>query len=636
MIVATAGHVDHGKTSLVRALTGIDTDRLPEERRRGMTIEPGFAHADLGGPEPVAFVDVPGHERFVRHMLVGVSAADFALLVVAADDGPMAQTLEHLAVLDLLDLAQGAVALTKIDRVAPARLDEVRIQIDRLLGATSLHGVPVFPLSNVTGEGAAALRTHLAAAQRAMPARDGGHHFRFAIDRHFTRPGAGPVVTGAALAGCVRTNDELVVAPSGSTVRVRGLQVHGREAASAHAGQRCALNLAPAGAARLMLERGDWLVAPALQAPTRRIDVALRWLAGAPRPLDAEATLQLHLGATMRTARAVPLSTRRFEPGASGLAQLVLDLPVSALHGDRFVLRDAAAQQIVGGGRVLDPFAVARGRARPDRLADLAVLAQADAAGALAQLLATHPEGVEWPPFALARNLDRDAWRSWPGAVDLTAVTHERGLRLLALGAWQALQARIVQALGAAHAEHPDSAGLAEAALLQAVGSHANNALRRAALRAQLRSGAVVRDGFVLRLPSHQARLQPEDEALLARVVAIMEPFGLRPPPPGELAPLLELDLQATAAFLRRAAALGHLVQVANNRFFLPPTIHALGEVARACAAAAPEGRFDARSFRDRSGIGRNLTIQLLEFFDRCGITRYAGGRRTIALTGEP
>lgn len=635
MIVATAGHVDHGKTSLVLALTGIDTDRLPEEKRRGLTIEPGFAHADLGGPDLVGFVDVPGHERFVRHMLAGVSAVDFALIVVAADDGPMPQTLEHLIVLDLLELSRGAVVVTKVDRVPPARVAEVRTQVERLLAPTSLRGAPVFPVSTLTGEGIAALRGHLAAEQLALPVHELGGLVRFSIDRSFSRPGAGLIVTGTVLSGQVHVGDELRVSPSGSDTRVRGLQVHGQDAATASAGQRCALNLVAAGADRTALERGDWLVAPSLQAPTSRIDVGLRWLASAAKPLFSDARLQLHLGSTVRTVRAVPLSERHIEPGTTGIVQLVLDRPVSALHGDRIVLRDAAAQCIVGGGRVLDPFAPARGRSKPERLADLAALSEPDPARALARLSAGHPEGVEWPPFALARNLDAEAWRRWPGAAELIAIAHADGLRLLNQAQWKALQSLVVAVLANAHAAQPDSVGLAEAALLQSMGTGADTALRRAALRAQLQVGAVVRDGFVLRLPSHAARLRPEDEALLAQVVTIMQPFGLRPPPPGALAPLLAMELKATTAFLQRAAALGHLVQVAKNRFFLPATIHVLVEVARACAVAAPDGRFDAKSFRDRSGIGRNLTIQLLEFFDRCGITRYAGERRSMAPADE-
>jgi selenocysteine-specific elongation factor len=636
MIVATAGHVDHGKTRLVHALTGIDTDRLPEEQRRGMTIEAGFAHADFGvAGEPVGFVDVPGHERFVRNMLAGVAAIDFALVVVAADDGPMPQTREHLAVLDLLGVAQGAVALTKIDRVDAARLRQVEREVGALLAASALAGAPLFAVSTLSGAGIAALREHLAAAQRGLPSRAAAGRFRYVVDRVFTRPGAGLVVTGTVLSGRACIGDELRVTPSGAPLRVRGIQRHGEAVAEARAGQRCALNVAAAGGERVEVERGDWIVAPVLHAPTVRIDTELRLLADLAQPLAAGATLQLHLGAAVRNARATPLQGRRLDAGAQGFVQLVLDAPVHALRGDRFVLRDAAAQRLVGGGRVIDPFAPARGRTRPGRLADLDALANDDAPAALVQLLAAHPEGVEWPPFALARNLDDAAAEALRAALPAASIAHPGGVRLVAAAHWQALLARIDAVLADWHEQHPDSLGLGEAALLAACGVTRTTApLRRAALRQRIDEGLVVRDGFVLRLATHVARLAPEDEARLRELKSVLRPYGLRPPAVGEIAPLLGLDLPTTAAFVQRAAQLGHLVQVAKNRVFLPATVEALVQAARDTAAAAPDGRFGAASFRDRSAIGRNLSIQVLEFFDRSGITHYAGGTRTMADRG--
>ncbi len=636
MIVATAGHVDHGKTRLVHALTGVDTDRLPEEQRRGMTIEAGFAHVDFGVGEPVGFVDVPGHERFIRNMLAGVAAVDFALVVVAADDGPMPQTREHLAVLDLLGIARGAVALTKIDRVDAARVQQAASEVAALLAGSALAGAPVFAVSAASGEGIAALREQLAAAQRALPLRPVAGLFRYVVDRVFARAGAGLVVTGTVLSGRARVDDELRVSPSGAPLRVRAIQRHGASAGEARAGQRCALNVAAAGGERAEVERGDWIVAPAAHAATARIDVELRVLADPAQPPATGATLQLHLGAAVRNVRATPLQGRRLDAGARGFVQLVLDAPVHARHGDRFVLRDAAAQRLVGGGRVIDPFAPARGRARPERLADLDALADDDARAALTRLLDAHPEGVEWPPFALARNLDDAAAGALRTALPAEGVAHAGGLRLVAMAHWQALLARIDAALADWHARHPDSLGLGEAALLAACGAtRADAPLLRAALRRRIGDGAVARDGFVLRLATHEARLAPEDEARLRQLKSALQPYGLRPPAVGEIAPLLGLDLPTTAAFVQRAAQLGHLVQIARNRIFLPETVQGLVQAARDTAAAAPDGRFGAASFRDRSGIGRNLSIQVLEFFDRSGITHFAGGLRTMAAPDE-
>ncbi|HXD43041.1 MAG TPA: selenocysteine-specific translation elongation factor, partial [Ramlibacter sp.] len=483
MIIATAGHVDHGKTRLVMALTGVDTDVLPEEKRRGMTIEPGYAHADLEPGVTVSFVDVPGHERFVKNMLAGVAAIDCALLVVAADDGPMPQTQEHLAVLELLGITRGAVAITKIDRVATARVEQVRSAVELRLRAGSLRDAAIFPVSALTGEGIATLRLHLAQLQRTLPLRAPHGAFRLAVDRCFSRPGAGTIVAGAVLSGQVAAGDKLVIAPAGHLARVRGLQVHGRDVDRAQAGERCALNLAGAGGERIEVERGDWIVAPSAHAPTMRLDASLRLLADLPTTLKAGASLQFHIGAATCGARVIPLAARQLEPGTTGPVQLILAAQVSALHGDRFVLRDAAAHRIVGAGFVLDPFAAARHRARPERLADLEVLARPGKAGAFESLLAAHAEGVGWTRFAQAMNLDAGEQAALRSQVPAHEVAHEGGVRLVAPAHWQALQHRIRQALADWHVQHPDSLGMTEAQLVLALAPMADGALRRSAIR---------------------------------------------------------------------------------------------------------------------------------------------------------
>ncbi|MBL8345949.1 MAG: SelB C-terminal domain-containing protein, partial [Rubrivivax sp.] len=338
--------------------------------------------------------------------------------------------------------------------------------------------------------------------------------------------------------------------------------------------------------------------------------------------------LHLHLGNAVRAARLVLLD-------GNGHAQLLLDRPMSALRGDRFVLRDPAAQRLLGGGTVLDAFAPARGRATPRRLAELEALAAPAPAAALAALLALRPEGVKWPAFAANWNLPADAGSALAAATASVALPHAQGLRLLAAPAWQALLAAIPRVLADSHAHETASRGLTDAALHEALAALADRPLHRAALDALQREGRIERDGFVWRCPGHVARLTEADAALLQRVTALLQADGLRPPPPGEIAPLLDLPLPQTLAFLQRAATLGHLVQIAKNRFFLPATLQALVQVARETAAAAPDGRFEVIPFRDRSGIGRNLSIQVLEYFDRVRITRFVNERRSMADTPE-
>ncbi|HQD81439.1 MAG TPA: selenocysteine-specific translation elongation factor [Quisquiliibacterium sp.] len=630
MIVATAGHVDHGKTSLIRALTGVDTDRLAEEKSRGMSIDLGFAYADLAPGLRAGFVDVPGHERFIRNMLAGVAAIDAALLVVAADDGPMPQTVEHLAVLGLLGVTRGLVALTKVDRVAPGRAAEATAEIRRLLADGPLRDAPVIPVVAPTGHGLDAVRAHLATLAAALPARSTAGGFRLCVDRAFSMPGAGTVVTGVVFSGCARTGDAVVVSPQGIETRIRTIRAHERPAEAAAAGQRCALNLAGVDLRDAGIGRGDWVVAPGAHAPTDRIDVTLTVLSGAPRGVGDGAQLQLHLGAACVPVRVALLGPRSIAPGGEGLAQLLLQQPIGALHGDRLILRDAAAHRTVAGGHVLDPFAPARGRGRPERLRALDALREREPERALTRLLELTPDGVELEPFERARNLDETGRAALRAAVAPRVVADGAGTRAISADHWQALEARLVAAVRTHHADHPDSVGPTETALAAALGQHRPGAALRTAVRALAAQGALVRDGLSLRLPEHRARLADADRVLLERITGILTGTGLRPPIVGELARSLDTDPPTLLAFLRRASALGHLVQVAPNRFYLPSGVEALAAVARALAAEAPDGSFDAAAYRDRSGIGRNLTIEVLEFLDRAGHTRFARNRRTM------
>lgn len=630
MIVATAGHVDHGKTSLIRALTGVDTDRLAEEKRRGMSIDLGFAYADLAPDLRAGFVDVPGHERFIRNMLAGVAAIDVALLVVAADDGPMPQTREHLRVLDLLGVSRGVVALTKIDRVPPVRVEQATAEIRRLLADSPLRDAPVCTVAAPTGTGLDALRAQLAALGRALPGRTRSGAFRLCVDRAFSLTGAGTVVTGVVVAGSARTSDAVIVSPQGIETRIRSIRAHDQPADVATAGQRCALNLAGVDLRDAGIGRGDWIVAPRAHAPTSRIDVALTVLSDEPRALADGAQLQVHLGAACVGARIALLGQRSIAPGGEGLAQLLLHQPIGALHGDRLILRDASAHRTMGGGHVLDPFGPARGRGRPERLRALDALRSDTAAHALTRLLDLTPEGIDLERFEVAWNMD-DA-----GSAALRADVAPRlvadGPRTLAMSGahWDGLASRIVDTVQAHHQAHTDSVGPTETAVSAALGQHRPGAALRAAVRDLCMQGTLVRDGLSLRLPGHRAQLADADRVLLERITGILTGTGLRPPIVGELAQALGTDPPTLLAFLRRASALGHLVQVAPNRFYLPSGVSALADVARMLAAEAPDGSFDAATYRDRSGIGRNLTIEVLEFLDRAGHTRFARNRRTL------
>jgi selenocysteine-specific elongation factor len=637
MILATAGHIDHGKTALVQALTGVDADRLPEEKRRGLTIDLGFAYASLPDGTEIGFVDVPGHERFLPNMLAGVLSIDRVLLIVAADDGPRPQTLEHLDILELIGVAEVTGVVTKIDRVEPERTAAVVEEVGALLAAAGLAGSPIFPVSSRNGDGIAALTRHLQEsahiAERARAAAPPPGLFRMAIDRAFSLPGIGLVVTGTVAAGTVAVGDRLTISPSGYAVRVRGLHSQNRAVESVAAGERCAVNIAGSFPEGGEPRRGDWILAPERQAPARRLDLLVRASRFAEAPLRDGLPVHFHLGTADIVGRIAVLDARSIAPGESGLVQVDLEHPIGALYGDRAVLRDHAARHTLAGGHVVDPFPPRRGRRLPARLAVLQAAATADSGQALARLLEV--DGlVDLAQFALARNLtpaelaalvEGSPFRRVGPATGGIAVT---AARLAALGD------AIGAALAAFHQAQPDTIGPTRPALLAQLRSLAPEAALEAALAELGAAGRAVREGGMWRLPEHRPRLTQVDERLWGRVQPLLRAGELRPPRVRELAAELALDPQAVERFLHRAERLGRVAKVADNRFFLPQSLARLAAIARELAEESPEGTFIAATFKDRSGIGRNLTIQVLEHLDRIGVTRRQGDVRIFLHGG--
>ena len=586
MIVATAGHVDHGKTSLVRALTGVDTDRLPEEKRRGMSIDLGFAY--LGS---MAFVDVPGHERFVRNMAAGVPGIDLALLVVAADDGPMPQTREHLAILEYLGAPRLLAVLSKIDRVAPERVDEAQQELVGVLREGRFAGAEILRVSSATGAGVDALRERLVRLAEDIPPRVSGQRFRMHVDRAFVIDGLGLVATGTVASGSIAAGNEVQVLPDGRKARVRSLRANSGEAARAVAGQRCALALH--GLARGEVERGE-VIADVSPAPvSKHLDIEVTWFDAAPARVKA---VGVHLGTAMLQARLSPFA--RF-------ARLAFPHGVSAWHGDRLLLRDPGTQRLIGAGVVVDPLPPERGTARRERIAGLGAEAAFDV------LLADGMVDAEW--FAKAFHVPP------PEAPGLVAFA-VRGVRhLMRWERWDVRCDALERAVADWHAVHPDSIGPRPADV---------GAPPAAMIDALVDAGRLAREGPSLRLPGHVPVLSAQDEALWQRFAPLMEGEGGRPPRVHELAERLAMEPKTVTDFLQRAARAGRVHRVAPNRYFLPGTVERLVALAVSLDEESAHHGFGAATFRDRCGLGRNLAIEVLEFLDEAGYTRRAGNLR--------
>lgn len=620
MLIATAGHIDHGKTTLIRALTGVETDRLPAEKARGISIDLGFAYWRPDNGPVIGFVDVPGHERFVSNMVAGLSGIDFALLVVAADDGVMPQTREHLQILDLLGIRRGLVAITKIDRVDERRIEQVRTELAELLGPTTLADSPILAVSAANGTGIAALSAALLERQREASA-DTRRRFQLAIDRAFSVAGSGTVVTGTVLSGEVRAADTLMASPLGIEVRVRGVQSAGQAVDITRQGQRCALNLS--GIEKAELHRGDWLVAPFGFAPTSRIEVALSTLPDCPVTLRHGGKVHLHHGTADIAATVLFSRQRPLAAGQTAVAQLVLEKPTQMASGDRILLRDSSGRALIGGGFVLDPFASTKRRSLPEREAQAAAWGLTDPAGKLAALSAAPGCEPDVDSFARACNVTATALQA---ILEETAPVLTGPRQRIAIDAarFSDLGQRLIGIVAAFHQEYPGEAGLprrkARAMLRETVSPELF-----ASLVSSLESPKqLIATGGLLRLPNHAPGFSAMETELWRKVLAWADLPAPKAFSAAELARELRLGEPALLAALKRRRANGDLWQVSDNRFLLPAHAAQLAGFAADLSAANPDG-FTAAQYRDASGLGRNFVIQLLEFFDRIGVTRRHG-----------
>ncbi len=631
IIVGTAGHIDHGKTSLVKALTGIDTDRLKEEKERGISIELGFANLDLSDDLHLGIVDVPGHERFVKTMLAGVGGIDLVVLVIAADEGVMPQTREHLHICKLLQVKRGLVGLTKVDLVEPDWLEMVRADLEGFLAGTFLEGAPVIPVSCISGEGLPELRGALRElAQAVEPKRQGGI-FRLPIDRVFTIKGFGTVVTGTVWSGTLKVGDEVVVLPQELRSRVRRLQVHGKTVEQASAGQRAAVNLP--GLEVDQLDRGNLLAFAGALKPTMAFDVSLDLLKDAPRALKNRARVRFHLGTSEALARVVLLDREELEPGEEALAHLRLETPATALAGDRYVIRSYSPALTIGGGSILDPTPPIRRRAKAQLLEHLKVLRSGTSGQQVERLLLqAGPAPVGLDALRASASVDETSLKS-----ELTRLV-ESGLAVPLSGAkgevghihrttYDRLAAEILSRLEEFHRREPLKDGLPKEELRSKL-PEVGPALFARLLHDLVETRRVAIDREKVRHYLHRPTFSAEEHALKGRLETTYRDAEFQPPD-------LEVALtqaggggKAGVTIFHRLADEGTVVKIKDDLY-----LHR-GHYERAKGMLIDYLKLHASitvpEFKDLLGVSRKFAIPLLEHFDSVKLTRRQGDERVL------
>ena len=631
MIVGTAGHIDHGKTTLVKALTGVDCDRLKEEKARGMTIDLGFAYLPIEAGPTLGFIDVPGHERFVHTMLAGASGIDFAILVVAADDGIKPQTLEHLAILDLLGIKRGVVALTKSDIVSPERLATVASDIRATVTGTLLEGCDILPISAVTGQGVGELSARLAAEAALTVDRAAEARFRLAVDRAFTLRGVGVVVTGTVLSGSVHVGDRELVSPSGLPARVRSLHTQNSPAEIGQAGDRCALNLVGQGISKEAIRRGDMVVDPELHAPTDRIDARLRLLPNVAKPIGQWFPVRLHHAAAEVGARVVLLSDDPIRSGESADVQLVLDQPIAAALPDRYVIRDVSARHTLGGGQFIDLRPPVRRRRTPERQAQRVAMALADPETALAALLDTPPFAWDLAVFSRDRALKAEQTERLAEKLNLVLLASGTSTIAMSLDRWRSFTSSLLERLAAYHAENPDLQGIGREKLRRLLQPRLSARAFIVALQKLACGRELVLDASFVRLATHTVRLTSKDEAAWSEISPLLSGAErFRPPRVRDIVASTGRSEGEVRRLLKLAGRMGWADEVAHDHFFLRTTVHEMVTIIDTITAHSDGGTFTAAEFRDRLASGRKVAIQILDFFDRHGVTLRRGDLRRI------
>ncbi|MDH4246906.1 MAG: selenocysteine-specific translation elongation factor [Deltaproteobacteria bacterium] len=633
LVIGTSGHIDHGKSTLVRALTGTDPDRLAEEKARGITIDLGFAHyTDPSGNE-IAFVDVPGHERFVHNMLAGAAGMDAVLMVVAADEGVMPQTLEHLHICDLLGIGQGVIALTRVDLVDEELLELSMEDVRQAVQGTFLAEAPMVPVSSITGQGLDALRTEITKLTQRITGRHAEHPLRFPVDRSFTIKGFGTVVTGTLLAGRLTREQEVVQYPQGRAVRVRGLQVHGRPVEVAEGGQRVAVNLS--GVGKEEINRGDQLAAPESLLSSYILNVELRLLEDAPRDLTQRTRIRLHLGTQEVMGRIVLLEEESLAPGERRLAQLRLEEKVCARFGDRFILRNYSPIITLGGGRVIDPAPVKARRLRGELAERLRTLAGEDESALVETVIYLQTtRGVKAREGFLRTGLGEKAFTrvvstlSSQGRIMLVDPAERKYLHEGTVSRLGQFMARVLRLH---HQAYPEREGMTRVELSGKLAALFEDKEVGALLARLVKSGHVEQVGQEYRIAGHEKSLSEDQEGTLERLVTLVSEGGVMPPRRSVLFQSAQVDEKFGLRILKLGTHNQRLIRVSDDFYYTPAVLTGIESQLRGFLKR--NGQITVIDFKDLAGVTRGHAVALLEYFDAARVTLRLDNHRVLRET---
>lgn len=631
VIMGTAGHIDHGKTSLIRALTGIDCDRLGEEKRRGITIELGFAYVDLPGGERMGIVDMPGHERFVRTMVAGASGIDFVMLVISADEGVMPQTREHLEICTLLGVRHGIVALTKIDMVDADMLELATEDVREFLKGTFLEGAPIFPVSSVTGEGLDALRAAIAEQSRRQPRRR-SDLFRLPVDRVFSLKGHGTVVTGTLVSGSAACGDEVELLPSGRRSHIRSIQSHGEGQEKAEAGHRISLNLH--GLSVEDISRGDVVTHVGTMKNSRRWIVELTCLASSPRGLRHRGEIHFHHSARELAARLYFYDRDRLEPGDTALVEVHFSEPVAGVFADRCIVRAFSPLRTVAGGSILYPLDTAPRRSHideamqkrllslPDADAETRIAVQLELAGCFGATLSDLSILTDLGGRQLEKQIQAMSGKGG-------AFCWDKDAKCWISPVWlERLMERALAATEAFHRKNPLEHGMAKGVILAGMGAGVPPKLAHYVLERLLRSGRLMAEGELLRLPEHKVSLADDQQALKEALLKAHLATPLMPPNHTELFAELGISARQAQPIFKILVGEGALVKIKEDLYYLSSVMEELRQKVRDFLASHAE--ITPGDFRDISGISRKNGIALLEHFDKEQLTMRVGDKRVL------